>query len=475
MIRALALLSLLAIPSAAVAKDMSAVRIVSEGQRFEPMQNITPASPSRHVSNYRHELLWAPDAGQAREDWTLRVVYPFPGTWEWTMVIDRDGGERTGRDGWRPGEGGAVPPARAGAIWKDLWLANPTLLAGHATLLGEVASRRLYELGGSIWTLDLDPATGQVRAASVEEGDPLDGTVVNRIEFADWREIDGRAFPFRLEQFVGGRLIRREVRREIAVDPAGWREDLPAGTAAPAATDGERARGFAMSQFYLRRAAMGAPADEDQSGAVEFLEVGPGIWQVHGSSHLNLLVEGKDGLLLADAVWYPERSRAILAALAERWPSKPLRAVVLTHHHLDHVGGLLPYAQAGATVVLSAENAEWFRKVLARQIPQVPTLLPSGDRAAFDLIGRPIETIAVPNSHAAGMLAVFVPDAGLLYNSDLYSPGRPSQQPVWSEELLAAIRFHGIDVAGHLGGHGRGTLPHQDLVDLVAKATKAAD
>lgn len=476
MIRVFSIAILLLLASGAVARP-AAVRIVSEGQRFEPMQNITPASPSRHVSNYEHRLVWAPEAGLVREDWALRVVYPFPGTWSWSMHLDRDQGRRVGRDGWRPGEGGEVPPARAGAVWKDIWLANPSILAAHAKLLAETGTesghlRRLYAMDGIVWTLDIDPAGGRPLAASVEEADPLHGTVENRIEFGDWRTVAGIDFPFRLEQFIDGRLIRREIRQEIVADPADWRAIIGEVKGAAAADDAERERGFGMSQFFLRRVAMGAPADENQSANVGFNETGPGIWQITGSSHLNLLVEGETGLLLADAVWYPERSRAILAALAERWPNKPLRAVVLTHHHLDHVGGLEPFAEAGATIVLSAANAEWFRKVLEGRIDQVPPILAAGDSTAFDLIGRKVETYAVPNSHASGMLAVYVPDARLLYNSDLYSPGRAIQQPVWAEELLAATRFYGLDIALHLGGHGKGTLPHQALVDLVAEATK---
>ena len=82
-------------------------------------------------------------------------------------------------------------------------------------------------------------------------------------------------------------------------------------------------------------------------------------------------------------------------------------------------------------------------------------------------IGRTVEVHEVRAGHANGFLAVYVPDEKMLFNSDLYSPGRPTQQKVWAKELLDAIEFHGLDVTTHVGGHGMGTKPHEHLVELA--------
>ena len=56
----------------------------------------------------------------------------------------------------------------------------------------------------------------------------------------------------------------------------------------------------------------------------------------------------------------------------------------------------------------------------------------------------------------SGMLAAYVPDERLLFNADLYSPNRALQFPLWQSELMQAVRFHDLDVARHVGGHGQG-------------------
>ena len=325
---------------------------------------------------------------------------------------------------------------------------------------------------GAEWKLEFDSDSGLPRIISTREDDPLEGTVINSVVFSDWREVSGLPFPFRLEQYIDERLLRREIRHAITVNGEGAAlKSLTApGEGDAAAQAHEQARGYSMSNFYLRRAVMGAPADKDESLVVSFHEVGPGLFQVRGSSHLNLIIEGPDGLAIADAVWYPKRSRAILAEIEKRWPDKPLEYVILTHHHPDHTGGLATFAGAGAAVVMGGNNEAFFRMALDKTAQQSARIISIGARGMLEGIGRRIEIYDIPNSHADGLVAIYVPDAKMLYNTDLYSPGRPTQKQLWASEFLRGIEFYGLDVETHAGGHGFGTKPHSDLVTSAQPA-----
>lgn len=458
-------------------RAIETVRITATGQQFEPLHNITPYGPPRHVSDYELTTTWAPARGQAQEDWHLFTIYPFPGTWNFAAVYHRDRGYRRGRDGFRPSAEGAVAPARIGAVFKNLWLSNPVILLAHGKALGptpahrhgQAYTRRMVAYNGSYFEVLSDGQTGLPAEVSTRERDPVEGEVTNRIVFSDWRQIAGIPFPFKLEQFIDGRLIRRETRRTIEVDATGADAVLALPKREP--THPDKALwdwGWSMSNFFLRRAAMGGPADNDQSREVRFLEVGPGLYQVLGSSHHNLLIVGPKGLAIVDAVWYPRRSRTILARLKERWPGKPLKYVILTHHHPDHTGGLAPFAAAGARIVVARVNAPYFSRILAKTTAGPVDLIAVDRKGAMDAIGRRIEAYDIPSSHADGSLAIYVPDAKLLFNADLFSPGRKAQSRLWSSELLRAIDFYGLDVAWHVGGHGHGKAPHQQLIDTAA-------
>jgi glyoxylase-like metal-dependent hydrolase (beta-lactamase superfamily II) len=69
----------------------------------------------------------------------------------------------------------------------------------------------------------------------------------------------------------------------------------------------------------------------------------------------------------------------------------------------------------------------------------------------------------VPNAHAAGMLAAYLPKEKLIFVSDLYTPG-PAVQPGDPNAVafLAAINKAGLSVDRVVGGHG-GVGPFKDL------------
>ncbi len=151
------------------------LRIAATGQRFEPLHNITPYGPPRHVCDYQLTTTWVP----AHDDWTLFTLYRVPNNWTFAAVYHRNAGYCKGRDGFRPSAEGAVAPARIGAVFRDLWLAGPLRLAHGNVLLPETARRRgrslrrrIATLNGSSFEVLSDPRTGLPAEVASRERDP---------------------------------------------------------------------------------------------------------------------------------------------------------------------------------------------------------------------------------------------------------------------------------------------------------------
>ena len=471
------------------ATKFETVTMNSVGQRFEPQQTIAPNAPPRHVSNYDLTLQWTPKKDLVQENWQLNTIYPFPNRLKFKADYHSHGGVREGRDGFRPNLGGSISAARAGAVIKDLWLSNPLILMSHAGLgaegfkAGADGTPFTFTAFETQWTVTLDKETNLPSKLITVESDPLEGSLVNAVTFADWRMIGDTPFPFRLEQTIGDRLIRREVRQSIVLD-----SDENQSTLSNRQTNeeqdndekiidqntilAERNRGWSMSHFFLRRALIGGPSDGDESANVQINSIGDGIYQIVGSSHHTIVIEGRKGLALVDAAWYPRRSKAVLAAIRKKWRRKPIKYVILTHHHIDHVGGLQTFADLGTTIVTGVGNFEYFYNILIKTTKNPPSMQPVDKRLSISGIGKTIELFDIPNSHADDMIGIYVPDSKTVINTDLYSPGRPTQQPVWASEFASAISFHGLDVERHVGSHGSGAEPHDNLVKRVSGKNK---
>ena len=71
-------------------------------------------------------------------------------------------------------------------------------------------------------------------------------------------------------------------------------------------------------------------------------KVTDGVYQLRGFDIANMtIIEGKTGWILVDPLTAPETSSAALAFARQHLGNKPVSAVVLTHAHADHFGGVL--------------------------------------------------------------------------------------------------------------------------------------
>lgn len=82
----------------------------------------------------------------------------------------------------------------------------------------------------------------------------------------------------------------------------------------------------------------------------------PGVHVAIGYGIANaILIEGDDGALLVDTTESLEAAREVAAAFA-KVTSKPVRAIIYTHSHPDHVQGAAAFLPAGAAVPIYAHE-----------------------------------------------------------------------------------------------------------------------
>ena len=122
-------------------------------------------------------------------------------------------------------------------------------------------------------------------------------------------------------------------------------------------------------QWVLRRLYLTRFTDSDaivypDGGEFKLVELAPNVQHVQGGTANNLIVAMKDFLIVFDAPYGELQSRWTIDAAKAKYPGKPIKYLVLTHHHMDHTGGMRTYVAEGATIVVPSEALEYFEKVV---------------------------------------------------------------------------------------------------------------
>lgn len=180
-------------------------------------------------------------------------------------------------------------------------------------------------------------------------------------------------------------------------------------------------------------------------------------------------VIGDDGVLVVDTFENEKAARALLSEIRRLTPL-PIRFVLNTHYHLDHVAGNKIFQDAGAVVIahknvpdwIHTENLKFFGKdIKPEQKAEVENLgAPNrtyDDAMTLSLGSREIEVRHLLG-HTGGDSVVRIPDAKVTFWGDLFWRATlpnliDATTSDWSKTLTvdAAFRmqFEGTEVPGH--------------------------
>lgn len=177
-------------------------------------------------------------------------------------------------------------------------------------------------------------------------------------------------------------------------------------------------------------------ASQAQTLPFTLKQVAPKVYAVidnaGGDSGANAgVVIGEEAVAVIDSLYKPKATQALLAEVRKLTPL-PIRYLINTHYHIDHVAGNAVFAQAGAVIVAHKNVARWVHSEnlkffgatpSAEALAQVAALV--APQIGFDgemrlnLGQRQLLIKAMPG-HTGGDAVVQVPDAGVVFAGDLF-------------------------------------------------------
>ena len=176
------------------------------------------------------------------------------------------------------------------------------------------------------------------------------------------------------------------------------------------------------------------------AGKVETQKVSDGVWYLTGGTHHSVAVEFKSYVVLVECPLNDERALAVIDAVKKAIPNKPIRYVVNTHHHFDHLGGVRACVAEGATILTATENKPYYEKLWAMphtiepdrlaKAPKKPVIESVADKRLLSDDTQTLELYRLQGSnHADTMLIGYLPKAKVLIEADVYNPAPPNVPP----------------------------------------------
>jgi len=249
--------------------------------------------------------------------------------------------------------------------------------------------------------------------------------------------------------------------------------------------------------ILLVSAAAVAQQEDLSKVQVKATHVAGNVYMLQGSGGNIAASVGDDGIVLVDAEFAPlvPKIKAALAKISK----KPVRFLINTHWHFDHVGGNAGIVDAYATTILAHENVRKRMQAGANMPAIGRTIEPAQPRAlpvltfqegvSIWLNGEPVRALHVPPGHTDGDTVVFFTKSNVVHLGDdfvtygfpfvdLNSGGSVRGMVAALDELIPQIPAD----AKIIPGHGpvstladvkkfRGTL--DEIVALVAKNLRA--
>ena len=211
------------------------------------------------------------------------------------------------------------------------------------------------------------------------------------------------------------------------------------------------------------------------------VQVSPSAWYVQGVSAMGspenqnfisnaAFIVTPAGVVVIDALGSPALAERLLVEIGKITPL-PVKVVILTHYHADHIYGLQAFKAKGATILARREGLEYLNSNTARQrleasrqelAPWIDasTRLVPADRwldadETLELGGVKLQIRHVGPSHTPEDLVVWMPQENVLFAGDLVFRSRipfvgQADSGHWIKALDQLLAFDAkVIVPGH--------------------------
>ena len=205
--------------------------------------------------------------------------------------------------------------------------------------------------------------------------------------------------------------------------------------------------------------------------------------------HQAMFVVTPAGVIASDPISYgrPQAAKTYVEEI-KKITNAPIRYLIYSHHHYDHIAGGKPFKEAGAIVVAHRRAKERLETLKGLDVVIPDEIV--DEKRTIELGGTTLELVYTGRNHSDSSLVMFLPKEKIIFAVDFNSLGAvPARLAVndsypveWEESLKRTLALQwDRQIPGHPGPGGRLGTP-QDMeqqlafmTELSAEVKKASD
>lgn len=465
-------------------RALKGLSIRGESRYWEPEQSKAAGGEPKHVEDTKFTVTWELTRGMARTEWDRDHKYPDPAAQiKFTETVLPTLGFVTTQQGSQ-----AMSSLRVAAHLRELGRASPTLLLkamenpkdvrpiGNQRV-GRVAYRAVtYTDGPTQYIILFDSKTHLPAVIRTLDDDNIHGDSTYDAVFGDWKNVGGVKIAHSLSYRFNGIEVAKVAYNDVTANPSIAADTFNVPDAVKSVAKSPATKDVPY-QWIIRRLYMSRLNDTEMlflpaGGSLKLVELAPNVQHVQGAAANNLIVAMKDHLVIFDAPFGEAQSRMVIDMAKAKYPGKPVKYLVLTHHHMDHAGGTRTYVAEGATVVVAAPTRAHFNRTLRRPRTVIADSQQTARKRLWitevkekltlkDEVGE-IRLYNIKNPHSEGHLIGHVVKDNIVFVTDLISPRGPVARNEGSLAVGEAFKKYGVSGSLIAGGHGA-TVKQADI------------
>lgn len=224
------------------------------------------------------------------------------------------------------------------------------------------------------------------------------------------------------------------------------------------------AAALALSLGAYNDAAKAQPAKP----AYRTTEVAPGLYSFGAGMAFNAFMITDDGVVVMDSFDkdFAEASLEAIRGITDQ----PIRYLIYSHNHYDHISGGEVFKSEGATILSHAATANWLKRHPSPEVV-MPDQTWSGSKSELKLGSSRLNLLYFGANHGEGMTVFQFPREKTIYTVDLVVPNRvaftymPDFSPREWERTLAEM--DALDFDRVMYAHNAPVGPRTSVADQL--------